>query len=487
MQKERAIVIGGSIAGLLTARVLSEHFQQVTVIERDTLPDAPDVRAGASQGNHLHALLARGQEIMEELLPGITDDLTQTGSPILRWGLNSLFLGVGGQMSRFDAGIVTNLTSRPSLEYLLRQRVQKIKNIEWITQTQVDRLIHEHGQITGVETVRRQSKEQGVLYADLIVDASGRTSKSIDWLQEIGYPVPEESYVNAFVGYATRWYEAPQGFDPEWKSIAIQTNVAGGNYRMGGLFQIEGNQYVLTLQGCNKVYPPTNDKDAFLEFAKNLEFPHLYEFIKIAKPISPIYGYRNTQNRIKHFERMSRRPENFIILGDACATFNPIYGQGMSVAATEVIALRDLLERYNGASLQGFATAFQKTIYQIIQNSWLMATAEDLRYPLTEGTKPNWMLRLMQRYSEWTTEILTHDPVVAKVFMDMMNLKVPGAALLHPRIVSRVFWHKFVRPKAPRSVESWTLDSMRAFTGLVGEELPEQVNHTQDLASAVGQ
>ena len=154
MSKTHAIIIGGSIAGLLTARVLSDHFDSVTILERDTLPDSPEVRNGAPQGHHLHALLARGQEVMEELLPGITADLIATGAPSLDWGKDTLFVGVSGEMPRKSIGLVTNLTSRPSLEYIIRKRVRQIPNIEWHVQTQVDCLLHEDGKIVGIEKGR---------------------------------------------------------------------------------------------------------------------------------------------------------------------------------------------------------------------------------------------------------------------------------------------------------------------------------------------
>jgi 2-polyprenyl-6-methoxyphenol hydroxylase-like FAD-dependent oxidoreductase len=462
MSKTHAIIIGGSIAGLLTARVLSDHFDSVTILERDTLPDSLDVRNGVPQGHHLHALLARGQEVMEELLPGITADLIATGAPSLDWGKDTLFVGVSGEMPRKSVGLVSNLTSRPSLEYIIRKRVRQIPNIEWHTQTQVDCLLHEDGKIVGVQTYNRETHESMTLMGNLIVDVSGRASKTPEWLVEMGYEAPQETEVNAFIGYATRWYEVPQGYEPDWKTLSLQGNVETGNLRQGAIFRTEGNRYVLTLQGSNKDYPPTDEAE-FMAFAKTLEAPHLYEFMQIATPISPIYGYRRTQNRIRHYEKLTRRPENLIVLGDAYCGFNPVYGQGMTVAAMQVVELRKLLQGYNVQQLEGFAAKFQKRISKVIQTSWLMATAEDLRYPLTEGTKADGMIRFMQHYSGWVFETMVHDHTIATAFFMMMNLKSEGTALMHPNILFRVMWHKFIHPKAKRAFATQTIDTMRRF------------------------
>lgn len=447
--KSHAIVIGGSVAGMLAARVLSERFDRVTILDRDDIPDSAEARNGVPQGRHLHLLLEKGQQIMESLFPGLSEDLSASGAPTLRWGLDSLLTTAGGEVKRFDSGVRTFSISRVRLEYLLRQRLNKIANIEWCLQTQVESLIHESGRVTGVHIQNRQTKESQSLKANLVVDASGRESKAPEWLEAFGYDAPAESHVDAFIGYATRWYEVPESFKPDWKSIGVSTNPDKNNLRAGVMFLTEDNKAVVTLQGTNKDYPP-NDDEAFLEFAKSLQAPHIYEFIRQAKPISPIYGYRRTQNRIRHYEKLSRQPENFIVMGDAYCAFNPIYGQGMSTAAMEAIVLRDVLKGFSALHLDGLAKKFQKAISKVIESPWLMATSEDLRYPLTEGGKVTPLLRVMQYYSAWLSETTAHDTVITKAFILMMNLHITGVELLHPNILGRVLWHKFIRPKTRR-------------------------------------
>ena len=450
-RETKAIVIGGSMAGMMTARVLSERFDKVVIIERDNIPDEPVARNGVPQGRHLHALLAKGQEIMEDLFPGLSDDLSATGAPILKWGWNGLFVSAGGHSQKFDSGIRSHLTSRVSLEYLVRQRLMQIENIEYMMRTQVNHLIEDSGRITGIEVMHRGTKDEETLHADLVVDASGRGSKTPEWLQESGYEAPEETHVNAFVGYATRWFDVPETYQPELCSIAIGPDLGAGNTRAGAMFFVEGNQAVVTLQGTNKDYPPTDD-EGYLAFAKSLQAPYLYDFIKEAKPISPISGYQRTKNRIRHYEKLRRRPENFIVMGDAYCCFNPVYGQGMTTAALEADTLRELLKRYSVNHLDGFAANFQKAISKVIQSPWMMATSEDLRYPDTEG-EATLMIRIMQHYSGWLTETAAHDRVLSLAFFKMMNLQTEGTALLKPEIIGRAIWHKFIRPKPRRELE----------------------------------
>lgn len=457
-----AIVIGGSIAGMLNARVLSDHFDTVTIVERDTIEDAPEFRNGAPQGRHLHALLARGQRIMEGMFPGLADDIHAAGAQKIRWGLDTHFITIGGEMPRYDAGFETHLISRLTLEHLVRRRMLQIGNIAYRTQTQVDELLSDGERITGAKISQRRTRETETLHANLVIDASGRGSKSAEWLQALGYDAPEETFVNAHVGYATRWYTLPEEHVADWLHFAIQADVANGNYRQGGIFHVENNQFVLTLQGSAKDYPPT-DEAGFEEFARTLPAPDLYDFIQLATPVSQIYGYRRTENRLRHYERLTKRPENYLVTGDAVCAFNPIFGQGMSMAAMEAEMLSELLPQYDD-DLTGLAETFQKRLRQLVESSWTVATAEDMRYPETEGDEPGLKVRFMQHYSEWISETICHDRVVANAFFEMFNLLRSADDLAKPNIFARVIWHKFIRPKARRVASSTETQALRRVT-----------------------
>lgn len=441
-----AIVIGGSMAGLLSARVLSTHFDRVTVIERDVLPETAEHRAGVPQGRHLHTLLVSGQRIIERLFPGFTEDMRAYGARDIHWGRNTHFVSTGGYNKQFDSGIHSNSFARVSLEWLVRQKVAALPNVTFLTGTEVEGLLADNAQtiVTGVRVVARQDKTRDEMLADLVVDASGRTSKAPEWLTELGYDAPEESLVKAHMGYATRWFKRPA--NPTFKGVSyfIQGNPAKGNYRSGGLMQVEDDQWVVTLIGGNADYPPT-DEDGFMAFAASLATPALYEAIRDAEPISTIYGYRRLENRIRHYERLPRRPAHFIVTGDAACAFNPVYGQGMTAAAMEAEALDQLLTRLNVrgdlARLGRLPALFQKRIFQLAQGPWLMNTSEDARYPLVEGMERSLVTRLTHKYFDLVALAMPHDSKIALRFIEALNLMKSPSALLWPDVLARVLWH----------------------------------------------
>lgn len=444
----RAIVIGGSMAGLITARILSEYFDQVTIIERDTLPDNPQHRNGVPQAHHLHTLLAHGQHLLNGLFPALDADLEAVGSPRVRWGLDTASLLLGGWIKRFDSGIRSNLVSRVTLEWIVRNRVNDLPNVNVITNSQVDQLLTSPDQSTviGVHITSRTDKSQANEYADLIVDASGRSSKAPAWLESTGYQAPQETLIDAQLGYATRWYQFPQPSPYEWKTMLVQTRPAEKLYRGGGMFVVEDNRLVLTLIGANKDYPPT-DAEGFLKFAKSLKSPIIYDIIKDLEPISPIYGYRQMENRYRHYEKLSRLPENFIVIGDAACAFNPVYGQGMTAAAIEAIELGKLLSQTDLHNLQGFSRKFQKRLAKSVQGAWIMATGEDLRYPDVIGANTTLLDRITHRYIDRFMEHMSDDEMLATAFFLAMNLAVSPAHLMHPKYLLRLLRHKLSRQR----------------------------------------
>lgn len=438
-----ALVIGGSVAGLFAARVLSDHFDAVTIIERDALPTGPEYRAGVPQARHLHSLLARGQHIADELFPGFTETMNAAGCPRGEWGELSAFLVTGGWTPRFNSGIFSNISGRVTVEWLLRERVAALPNVRFLNEREVESLTADDDDavVTGVRVVNRRDKSVETLAAELVVDASGRNSKAPQWLAALGYDAPQTTIINAHTGYASRWYRLPAGVEPELKAVGVQPRPAEGNYRGGGYLIVENDDVVVTLLGANGDYPPT-DEAGFLEFARGLPTPLLYDLIVSAEPITPIYGYRKLENQERHYERLARRPEGFIITGDAAVALNPIYGQGMTTAAIEALALRDLLKQSDVRDLRGFAGRFQRKLHQVTRGPWMMSTAEDMRYPGVEGGQAGPMLRLIHRYFDLVALTMPHDPVISKAFFEAMALlKDPGAALMHPLIVLRVLYH----------------------------------------------
>ena len=431
----RAVVIGGSLAGLLAARVLADRFDEVVVVERDTYPDEPEPRKGVPQSRHLHILLVRGQRLLEALFPGLMAELREAGAASLNWPRDILWLGAAGWGSRTARGMTLVSSRRELLEDRVRRRVVARPNVLVLEATEVDGLLGVDAgrQVRGV-SIRARDGSDGAsreLEADLVVDASGSLSSVGSWLTQLGHGAPEETVINSFLGYASRFYERPpDDGSRDWRGVLFQPNVPGES-RGGGVFPVDGGLWHVTLGGAARDFPPV-DEPGFLAFAASLRSPALHEALLAARPVSPIWLYRRTQNRVRHFERLASWPEGFVVLGDAACRFNPVYGQGMTVAAEGALVLRRWLA--SGESAHGF----QRRLATMLEAPWLLATNEDLRYPTTEGGRPNGAARLIQRYLDRLIQRGRTDDVVADTFVQVVHLLQPARTLFQPEIVTRV-------------------------------------------------
>jgi 2-polyprenyl-6-methoxyphenol hydroxylase-like FAD-dependent oxidoreductase len=436
--RRHALVIGGSITGLLAARVLSDHFDQVTVVERDRFPDEPQWRPGVPQSHHAHVLLTKGQQILEELFPGLQDKLAEAGAPAVDWSADCPLLGISGWVPRFSSDLKTYPTSRNLLEWSIRQRLMTQSKIRFVQGAQVIGLLSDadHTKVTGVWVRFHHSSEQAELSANLVVDASGRNSHAPQWLKAIGYAPPEEMVINSFLGYASRWYQRPAHLQSDWLALLLTTKPPQQT-RSGLLFPIEGGRWIAILAGIAKDYPPT-DEAGFLDFARTLRSPVLYEAIKDAQPISPIYSYRRTENCLRHYEKLSRFPENFIAIGDAVCAFNPVYGQGMTIAALGALTLNQCLKQQQRGDLIGLAKRFQKQLAKVNATPWMMATSEDFRWETTEGGRPNWVTRLMHHYLDQVLLLAIESPKTYNVWLEVLHLKKTPTALFQPGILMRL-------------------------------------------------
>jgi 2-polyprenyl-6-methoxyphenol hydroxylase-like FAD-dependent oxidoreductase len=432
-----AIVIGGSMAGLWAGRVLADHFDRVTIIERDHFPPEPDFRNGVPQGRHLHIFLARGQQILDHLFPGLNDELLAAGAVALDWAEDVLFLVRSGWTMRYRSDIIFYTTSRVLLEHIIRQRLSSNPKVRFVQGAEVTDLVTNEAKthVTGVRVRYRPGAEGAgdTLTADLIVDASGRNSNTPDWLQGMGYQRPQDTVINSFLGYATRWYQRPPNFQSVWKLLVINPRppqIARG----GGILPAEGDRWVVTLGGAARDYPPT-DEAGFMEFARSLVSPMLYDAIKDAEPLTPIYGYQRTANQFRHFERLERWPENFVVTGDAVCAFNPIYGQGMTVAAMDAMTLDETLRGGRGA---GMAQRFQRRLAEVNETPWLLATGEDFRYPTTEGGQRTPRTRFSHWYLDKVLLAMPGDQRIADTFLRVIQLTTPPTALFQPHIMRKV-------------------------------------------------
>lgn len=435
-----ALVIGGSMAGLLTARVLSRHFERVTLIERDRFPAEPGFRKGVPQSRHLHVLLGKGRMLLDRFFPGLTKEMVAAGAPLLNFQRDALWQTAAGWCERFDTGEEPLLSSsRELLEFTVRRRLFESGRVRSIEETDVTGLTAtaDRATVTGV-TVQWRVRENGdraaaeEIAADLVVDASGRASHAPRWLESLGYEPPEETSINSFLGYASRVYRIPPGFHADWRLLFLQPN-APATTRGGGLFPIEGDRWIVTVAGAGRDYPPT-DEAGFLEFARSLRTPILYEAIKDAEPLTPISGYQHTENQRRHYQRLRRRPERFLVTGDAVCAFNPIYGQGMTVAADDAMTLHRCLARA-GDDLAGLAERFQNGIAKGNNDVWLIATGEDMRYPTTEGAKPDPLTRLTNRYMDRVMGVAIRNLGVNRALSEVMNLTASPMSLFKPNVL----------------------------------------------------
>ncbi len=301
---DRAIVIGGSIAGLLTAIVLADYFTEVIVVERDRLPTEPNSRKGVPQSTQPHILLTKGYRILLELLgESFSVELFQRGALTIDWGREFYSYGEAGWMAHTGepSDLISITCSRPLLEWAIAHQLKKQAQIKFWEEHRVTGLIYnrqEH-RVKGIIISSSSSQDEKNLTAQLVVDCSGRSSKAPQWLEDMGITAPPETVVNPHLGYATRRYREPNGFQAPWKVMLINHSPPEQT-RLGYLARIEGGEWIATLGGYETDFPPIDDK-GFLDFARSLRHLSFYQAISQAEPISPIYAYRATTNRLRHY------------------------------------------------------------------------------------------------------------------------------------------------------------------------------------------
>ena len=441
-----AVVIGAGMAGLWAARVLTEHFARVTIVERDRLPERPDHRRGVPQAYHAHTLLARGQRELERLFPELDDELAAAGAPRVDWTWDCRSFFRTGWVGHYRSGLTTRTCSRDLLEWSVRRALMR-RGVAFLEGCDVLGFCHDAGadRVTGVQVGAwgEQGGDSGapeMLLADLVVDASGRNSRTPEWLAALGYDRVRETVVDPSLGYASRIYRRPPGLCADWQAMVV-SNVPTHQPRGGVIYPIEGGRWLVTLAGIGGDYP-SSDEDAFLAFARSLATPALHAAIADAEPLSPIRGYRRTENRLRHYERLSRWPEGFVALGVAACTFDPVYGQGMTVSALGARVLDRCLRAqrrwHPDGDLHGLGRRFQRRLALSNLTPWLLATGEDFRWPTTVGGRPGLPTRLAHRYMDRVLALLVEDATVAQAFFTVLHLLKPPTTLLRPPILRRV-------------------------------------------------
>ncbi|HTG33223.1 MAG TPA: NAD(P)-binding protein [Thermoanaerobaculia bacterium] len=440
-----AVVVGGSIGGMLAARALADQFDKVTIIERDQLPDGDsENRPGVPHARHLHFFFKRGLMVVEELFPGVTADLLASGSHLLDQGRDFRILYRSGWSPRAEIGLEFCTFTRPLLEATIRRHLMTNTKINLLQGFEVAGLVtSEDG--ARVEGVRIQPRhhdpnalpEVETLAAELVIDTSGRGSKAPEWLEAAGFAKPEETVVDAFWGYATRIYEPVEDYKKDWKTLFLM-NRPPHQPRAGIIQPIEGNRWLVTIAGVMHDYPPT-DEEGFLKFARSLSSPELYRAIEHAKPLSRVWGYRRTENRLRHYDKASV-PQGFAALGDSVCAFNPVYGVGMTLTGLEALALRKCLRDGKGRL---DSQRFQKRVAKLVAGPWALTTGEDLRWPATEGGNVTAKVKFMHWYIEQVIRLIPQSQEIFRRFQEVNHMIKAPTALFHPAVLGPVLRQAF--------------------------------------------
>jgi 2-polyprenyl-6-methoxyphenol hydroxylase-like FAD-dependent oxidoreductase len=442
---QHAVVIGGSIAGLMAARVLTDHFDRVTILDRDHIDAQTAVHKSVPQGNHLHALMLGGQQVLSSLYPGFTDRLQRLGAVRFRFGIEAAFFFPGGRSytptgsvrEARDLGIDGYSQSRGLLEQCVRQCTLELANLTFVGDSAVQGLIYENGQVRGVRVTRDGGAQS--IAADLVIDAGGRGSRVPRWLTELGFETPQETTIGCDFAYTSAKFRKPANYEAPEKVMLF-----GGpppKYTNGaGIGSIENDTWMVSLAGRFGQYPPT-DEAGFFEFAKALPTKRFYELIKDAERISDITHHRFPTSVQRHYERLVAFPERFLVLGDAISSFNPVYGQGMSSAALQVKALGQLLgQRAAGSpaeALDKLGAAYFPRAAEVIAQPWLLAASSDFAYPQTTGERPPNM-EDGARYFAALDSTVAEDLEVHRMLVEVFQLARPLWDLTSEPLRSRV-------------------------------------------------
>jgi 2-polyprenyl-6-methoxyphenol hydroxylase-like FAD-dependent oxidoreductase len=429
---DHAVVLGGSIAGSLAARMLSESYREVTVFDRDELGGVTGPRRAIPQGHHIHALLARGQQILDEIFPGFTEELVSIGVPVGDFGTSLSWYFNGRMIKKTETGLICVAAGRPLLEDRIRRRLSALANVTLRERTDILGLVAsaDRSRVTGVR-VQPQGGAEETIEADLVIDTTGRGSRTPRWLVELGYPEVEEERVKMDLTYTTCDFHGPLNFDPIGDDIAILP-VATPAMPRGAIFARLPDRYAVSLTGVLGEKPPT-DMKGFLAYVETLPVPEIYKAVWDAEPMGPPMAFHFPASIRKHYERQSRHPDGLLVMGDAACVFNPVYGQGMTVASIESMVLRDHLRQGEPKPARFF-----RDISKAVDAPWDMAASADLGFPGVEGRR-TMKVRMGNLYiPRLQAAAASDDGFLSGAFLRAAGLVDPPTALMRPKAIARV-------------------------------------------------
>lgn len=435
---DRAVVIGASIAGLLAARVLAGHFAEVCVLERDELPDAALPRKGTPQAAHPHGLLARGRMAMESLFPGFTDALVAQGALVGDLGLDVAFDADHQRFARTDTGLAGMAASRLAIESELRRRTRALPQVRMIAGTDVHEPVHdpESGRVSGVcHAPSRRESDVAVLPAALVVDCTGRGSHSPTWLGRWGYAPPREERVKIDLCYTSAYFARDGQERP--RTVALIGAATPGLPRPSVMIAQEPDaagraRWVLGVGGYAGDHPEASI-EGMRSRARDIGSPELVDITSRAELMGKVMNYRFAHSQRRHYEDLRRFPAGYLVLGDAIASFNPIYGQGMTVAACEALALDEVLKH----GRENLAQRFFRAASRVVDVPWQLAVGADLALPNVPGPRPL-PVRIVNAYIGRLRRAAVRDPVVARAFLQVIHMVAKPPSLFAPGVAWRV-------------------------------------------------
>lgn len=399
----------------------------MTVIERDELPDGAQPRKSVPQGHHPHVLLAAGQRALTELFPGLDNELVEAGAVPFEAGMDLMIHRYGSFWPRVHVGLDLVSFSRPLLDSLLHKRITRESNVVVRDGVTVSGLLGNSSRVTGVVL---DGDER--LDADLVVDATGRGTRSDRWLSALGYDAPESVEVKIGVGYASRFLRREPGFLPEGKAIYITPTPP--SKRAAVLVPVEGDRWLIAMGGWHGDFP--KQENDFARFAAELPHPIIHNMLASSEPLSELVAYGFPSSKRRYFEKLQRVPGGYVATGDAVCSFNPIYGQGMTCAAMDALALGRVLDRH-GSTEPAMVTEFYREVTRVLATPWRFAVGGDFAFPETTGPKPP-AIGLINGYSRRVQLAAKVDPVVRKAFNAVQHLIEPPGLLFRPSIMARV-------------------------------------------------
>jgi 2-polyprenyl-6-methoxyphenol hydroxylase-like FAD-dependent oxidoreductase len=423
----RAVVLGGSVAGLLAARVLAEHAESVVVIERDDVLTAGAARAGVPQGSQIHVLLPAGRAQLDRWFPGFSEEASAAGVFVVDAGVRRSYLD--GRRRVLGSDVDMYSASRPFLEKLIRDRTLQVPNIKLIS-----------GRVTGLEfdgdavtAVHHESAEgPGTETADFVVDAMGRASRLGDWLEQGAWEKPPMTRMTININYATAWFRRAES-RPETAAVLAICSARRGGDLGGALFTaVEGDRWMAMMGGFGECRPGRTNED-FLRRLRD-DFPAEFRQVADSEMLGDVHTYRQADSRRRDFHALQRFPARLIAVGDAVSSFNPIYGQGMASATLHASCLEMFLSgRPDLAQPAREFFALQKVV---VDAAWGMSTSADLSRPSVPGARPRG-----HRFTSWLGDRIQRatvtDAAVARRFDDVTQMRSHPTLLVTPGVVLR--------------------------------------------------